>query len=36
MLTKLMTGAAFAAAVLAATPAEAQPLQNIVETFYDG
>ena len=36
MLTKLMTGAAFAAAVLAATPAEAQPLQNVVETFYDG
>jgi hypothetical protein len=35
MLMKLMTGAAFVAAVLAgATPAEAQSFQNVVETFY--
>jgi uncharacterized protein (DUF885 family) len=33
---KLMTGAAFVAAVLAgAPPAEAQSFQNLVETFYD-
>ena len=37
MSMKLMTGAAFAAAVLVgATPAEAQSFQSVVETFYDG
>ena len=37
MSIKLLTGAAFAAAVLVgAASAEAQSFQNLVETFYDG
>jgi len=36
MLMKLMTGAAFAAAVLAgAAPAKAQSFQSVVETYYN-
>ena len=37
MSIKLLTGAAFAAAVLVGgASAEAQSFQNLVETFYDG